>query len=56
MKVFLRLLVVFGIIDLVVASVEVISGTPVSGKVILGAVCLGVGIGGLLVLKMLKKG
>ncbi len=55
MKTFLRILVVFGIIDMVVAVVEAVAGNPVSAKIFLGFVCLVIGVGGLFLLKLFKK-
>lgn len=55
MKIFFRILVVFGILDVIVAVIEVVSGNSVSSKIILGLVCLAIGIGGLWLLKLRAK-
>lgn len=51
MKTFLRLLVVFGLLDLLVAAVEFFSGNAVSAKVILGVIVLAIGSTGLYLMK-----
>lgn len=50
MKTLFRLFVVFGILDIVVVAIEYFGGHPISAKIILGLVCLIVGIVGLTVL------
>lgn len=55
MKTFLRLLIVFGLLDLLVAAIEFLSGESVSAKVILGVIVLVIGSTGLYFMKHLKK-
>ena len=55
MKTFFRLLIVFGILDGIVAAIEFIRGDPISPKIILGVICLLVGSTGLFVIKAVSK-
>ena len=55
MKTFLRLLVVFGLLDLLVAAIEFIRGDPVSAKVILGIIVLTIGSSGLFLMRTVRK-
>lgn len=55
MKTFLRLLIVFGLLDLLVAAIEFLSGNSVSAKVILGVIVLAIGLTGLYFMKLLGR-
>ena len=55
MKIFFRLFIVFGLLDIVVVAAEYFGGYKISGKIILGLISLSVGFIGLLILKTLDK-
>lgn len=55
MTIFLRLLVVFGLLDLHVAAIKFFSGHEVSAKVILGVISLVIGATGLYLMKLFRN-
>ena len=55
MKVFFRLLIVFGSIDLIVSFLEYVQLSQAPSKLLIGVISLGIGILGLLVLRYFKK-